>query len=382
MHKLVPAMLLSVLGGALCSARAALPSDKLYSMLAPSVWRVVTFDADGKTLGQGSAVVIGPEALVTNCHVLAKAKSFVVRQDNVAIGATLQYIDVERDMCQIAARNLKAPAVRIGDSDSLAVGQHIYALGNPLGLEMTLSDGLVSSFRKDGNQRLRYIQISAPISPGSSGGGLFDEDGRLVGITSAGYDKGQNLNLAIPIKWLQELPARSRAALGQGAANPRPAGAAPADSAPVVVQQPPAPAPVARPPAPAPAPAPAPVAKAPAPAPAPASVAKSPASALRFIHAVTPVASGYAAITDVDKVVALEPYVGKAYEEFLRRPLPRAFALAVGGGWYSAWTVKPADSGEDPDPAIRVLSRCEAHHKRKCILYAVDDVVVFAPPAN
>lgn len=404
MRKVIPATLLAMAGGAICSAHAALPSDKLYAMLAPSVWRVVSFDADGKPLGQGSAVVIGPDALITNCHVLAKAKSFVVRQDNVAIGGTLQYIDVERDMCQIAVRNLKAPAVRIGDSDSLAVGQRIYALGNPLGLEMTLSDGLVSALRKDGNQRLRYIQISAPISPGSSGGGLFDEDGRLVGITSAGFDKGQNLNLAIPIKWLQELPGRSRAALGQGTTNPRPAVAAPADNAPVVVQQPPAPAPVTKAPppapasvvkapapapapvtvakAPAPAPAPASVAMAPAPAPAPESVAKPPPSALRYIHAVAPVASGYAAVTDVDKVVALEPYVGKAYEEFLRRPWPRAFALAVGGGWYSAWTVKPADSGEDPDPAVRVLSRCEAHHKRKCVLYAVDDVVVYGRPGD
>ena len=189
--------------------QAAAP-DKVYSMVAPSVWRVVSYDAAGKALAQGSAVVIAPETLLTNCHVLAQAKSFTIRQDNTIVGARLQYIDVERDMCQIVARNLKAPAVRIGDSDKVVVGQRIYTLGNPLGLELTLSDGLVSALRKDDAQHLRYIQISAPISHGSSGGGLFDEEGRLIGITSAGLDKGQNLNLAIPIKWQQELAAEPR----------------------------------------------------------------------------------------------------------------------------------------------------------------------------
>lgn len=318
----------------------AVSSDKVYSMVAPSVWHVMSYDAAGKALAQGSAVVIAPETLLTNCHVLAQAKSFTIRQDNVVVGARLQYIDIERDMCQIVARNLKAPAVRMGDSDKVVVGQHIYTLGNPLGLELTLSDGLVSALRKDADQHLRYIQISAPISHGSSGGGLFDEEGRLVGITSAGLDKGQNLNLAIPIKWQQELPARSRAALAKYAGGSQAVDPAPAASA-------------------------------------PAERAKAPTRSRTFTRAVEPVASGYAAIDDIDKVLAINPRAREAYEEFLTRPLPRAFAFGVGRGWWSAWTTRPLHPEDDPDPAIRVLPGCESFHKRKCVLYAVDKVVVY-----
>jgi S1-C subfamily serine protease len=311
--------------------------DKLYNIISPSIWRVVSYDASGKPLAQGSAVVIAPETLLTNCHVLAQAKSFSIRQDNAMFGAKLQYIDVERDMCQIVARNLSAPAVRIGDSDKLVVGQRIYTLGNPLGLELTLSDGLVSALRKDDDQRLRYIQISAPISHGSSGGGLFDEEGRLVGITSAGLDKGQNLNLAIPIKWQQELSGRSRAALARYTGGSKSAAEAAAPEA-------------AAPGKPA------------------------------FRHTVAPVASGYAAIGDVEKLLAINPRAKQSYEEFLTRPMPRAFALGVGRGWFTAWTSKPKNPSDDPDPAVRVLSLCENFHHRKCVLYAVDDVVVYQQP--
>lgn len=302
-------------------AHATAP-DKLYSMLAPSIWRVVAYDGAGKAFAQGSAVVIGPETLLTNCHVLAKASSFVVRQGAVVVAARLQYSDVERDMCQIIARTLKAPAVTMGDSDKVAVGQRIYTLGNPLGMELTLSDGLVSAMRKDASEKLKFIQISAPISPGSSGGGLFDDDGALIGITSAGMDKGQNLNLAIPISWQRELPERSRA---------------------IVAQRPPAP------------------------------TAAQPAQPARRAG------QAYAAIGDIGKLLAINPTARAAYEEFLTRPLPRAFALGVPRGWWSAWTTTPRNPLDDPDPAVRVLTGCERFHKSPCVLYAVDNVVVYQP---
>ena len=128
--------------------------------------------------------------------------------------AKLQYIDVARDLCQITARNLRAPSVVIADSDRLSVGQKVYALGNPRGLELSLSDGLISALRKDDDQRdLVLIQTTAPISRGSSGGGLFDSAGRLIGITTLQFADGQNLNFAVPINWQRELAARSDAAL-------------------------------------------------------------------------------------------------------------------------------------------------------------------------
>jgi len=343
-------------------ARALAPA-KLYALLAPSVWRVVVADKDRKPFAEGSAVVIAPEVLLTNCHVLKSAKSIYITRNQVTMQAHLQYADPERDMCQIVARELKAPAVRIGDSDALAVGQRVYALGNPLGLELTLSDGLVSALRRDERQHLRLIQISAPISHGSSGGGLFDKDGRLVGITSAGYEKGQNLGLAIPIAWQRELPGRGRDAYAADSPALRNADLPPADG------KPSAGALAAASNAPANASANAPTAT--------ATEANTRRPAPAFVHAKAPVASGYATVDQVDKLTALDPAAEKSYAAFLQRPLPRAFALATGGGTYVAWTDKPKVPGDDPDPAVRVLTRCEAQYHRSCTLYAVDDVVVY-----
>jgi serine protease Do len=342
--------------------RAAAP-DKLYAMLAPSVWRVVVADKDGKPFAEGSAVVVAPEVLLTNCHVLKSAKSVYITRNKVTMGAHLQYADPERDMCQIVARDLKAPPVRIGDSDSLVVGQRVYALGNPLGLELTLSDGLVSALRLDDRQRLRLIQISAPISHGSSGGGLFDKAGRLVGITSAGFESGQNLGLAIPIAWQRELPGRSRDAYAADSPALRKADLPPADGKPSAAAL-------------------AAAAAATTTMTTKTTEADTRPAAPAVVHAKAPVASGYARIDQVDKLVALEPDAGTSYEEFLKRPYPRAFALAIGGGSYSAWTNKPKVPGDDPDPAVRVLTRCEAQYHRSCTLYAVDDVVVYRQPAR
>jgi len=85
----------------------------------------------------------------------------------------------------------------------------VYAVGDPQGLETTLSNGIVSGFREyRGNE---YIQITAPISPASSGGGLFDTQGRLIGITTMYLKDGQALNFAAPVEWIASIPKIQRA---------------------------------------------------------------------------------------------------------------------------------------------------------------------------
>ena len=185
----------------------AAPGD-VYAQVAPSVWKVVTFDVDGLPLGQGSAVVTGPGVLVTNCHVLAKAKRDAVRRDKTTHEARLDMWDVQRDLCQIKAEALEAPAAPLGDAAAVQVGQNVYAVGNPKGLDLTMSAGLVSSVRKNERGQIVLIQTTAAISGGSSGGGLFDEWGALVGLTTLQATDAQNLNFAIPVDWIKELPQR------------------------------------------------------------------------------------------------------------------------------------------------------------------------------
>jgi hypothetical protein len=109
---------------------------------------------------------------------------------------------------------LDAPPAVLGSTRGLKVGQPVYAVGAPRGLELTLSSGIVSSLRRNllGNDfpddQLPIIQTDAAISGGSSGGGLFDGEGRLIGITSFGIRDGQNLNFALPAEWIRDLPAR------------------------------------------------------------------------------------------------------------------------------------------------------------------------------
>lgn len=200
-------------------AAMALEPDALFSKVSGSVWAVRTFDAQERPLRAGSAVVIAPGRLVTNCHVLAKAGSFVVKQDNVTYGATLEFPDPARDLCQIKVANFAAPPVVLAPAGSARVGQRVYAIGNPRGLENTLSEGILSGLR-GGETEARLLQTTAAVSAGSSGGGLFDAEGRLLGITSFAARDGGSLNFAIPVEFLHELPARAKAVLEARASEP------------------------------------------------------------------------------------------------------------------------------------------------------------------
>lgn len=202
---------------ALAPAARALTPAELYAQVSPSVWRVQTFDRDGLPLGQGSGVVTAFGELVTNCHVLARARRVQVRRDGAAppLPARLARWDVQRDLCQLSVAGLAAPAVTLGRADQAAVGQPAYTVGHPKGLDLTMAAGLVSSIRRNDAGQLVLLQTSAAISGGSSGGALFNEHGELLGITTLGIFGGdsQNLNFAIPAEWIHELPRRHAAAL-------------------------------------------------------------------------------------------------------------------------------------------------------------------------
>ena len=188
----------------------ALSADEVYARVSPSVWKVVTYDIDGLPLGQGSAVVVDAGTLVTNCHVLKQARRVAVRREGASHDARLALWDPQRDVCQLRVDGLSAPPVALGATAAVQVGHSVYAIGNPKGLDLTLSAGLVSSLRRNPAGQLVLIQTSAAISGGSSGGGLFDDSGRLIGLTtigSVGADT-QNLNFAVPAEWIQELPQR------------------------------------------------------------------------------------------------------------------------------------------------------------------------------
>lgn len=201
------------LGPLLAAAQGSLAPATLFEQISPSVWTVRTLDADHRPLMQGSAVVIGPGRLVTNCHVLLQARAVAVARENLSYGATLQHPDTERDLFTLSVANFNAPPVAIAPAETLRVGSRVHAIGSPRGLDTTIGHGLLSGIRRNAQNAIEALQISVPISAGSSGGGLFDEQGRLIGITSAGLRDSQNLNFALPAAWIAEVPARAQAAL-------------------------------------------------------------------------------------------------------------------------------------------------------------------------
>ena len=95
------------------------------------------------------------------------------------------------------------PFVKLGNSNRMEIGERVVAIGNPLGLQNTVSDGLVSAWREgDG---LKLMQVSVPLSNGSSGGPLFNLAGEVVGVTTASLAGGQNLNFAVPVNYVKSL---------------------------------------------------------------------------------------------------------------------------------------------------------------------------------
>ena len=150
---------------------------------------------------QGSAVAIhsgddGYVEFATNCHVLAGANKFIVKQrDTSALGVFVAG-NPKMDACVVKAR-VPATKAALRPTKDTRIGERVYAIGAPSGLELSLSDGLLSGKRISDGESALYLQTSAPISPGSSGGGLFDSAGRLLGITTFGLELGSSLNFAI-----------------------------------------------------------------------------------------------------------------------------------------------------------------------------------------
>jgi S1-C subfamily serine protease len=169
---------------------------------------------------QGSGVIVGMNEVATNCHIiengrkiwLARALSKGEFGTAQVIEAKLAYSDFSRDVCLLAASGISgqhAPPIRA--AKTLKAGESVYAIGAPQGLEYSISAGIVSQLRALGDAP-QMIQTDAAISPGSSGGGLFDAQGNLVGLTTRYKSEEQNLNFAAPVEWIadaRKMPAEN-----------------------------------------------------------------------------------------------------------------------------------------------------------------------------
>ncbi len=181
-------------------AATPLSPAEVFKKVAPAVWVVVATPSRAElrvhNVALGSAVAVSEHLLLTNCHVVKGRAIIKLVQEGVRDNASLVAADEASDRCVIKAESVRlAPIAGVRAIDSLAVGERAFAVGAPLSFERTLSEGLVSAIRSRSGRAM--VQTSAAISPGSSGGGLFDERGNLIGITTLTYRVAQNLNFAI-----------------------------------------------------------------------------------------------------------------------------------------------------------------------------------------
>ncbi len=174
----------------------------------PSVTLIICQDSHAQPLSLGSGFVVADETVATNLHVVEEASAGFVR----LIGAPRKYAvsgiigtDRGHDLALLSVPGMHASSLALGDSKQASVGDEVFAIGNPEGLEGTISQGIISGIRGAGTDIL--LQITAPISPGSSGGPVVNLRGEVIGLAVATLKVGQNLNFAVPSSYLSQLIA-------------------------------------------------------------------------------------------------------------------------------------------------------------------------------
>lgn len=186
----------------------ALEPDQLFEKVSPSVVIVLAFDPNGRQLAQGTGVAVGPGKVVTSCRVIAKSSRVRIERGNASYGATLELPDPERDLCQLNVKDLNAPAVALRESSTIRIGQRVYAIGSPKGVELTLAEGLIAALRAGDDKNVPLLQVSVPSAAGSGGGGVFDTEGRLLGLTTLTARAPEGSGFAVPAEWVRDLPRR------------------------------------------------------------------------------------------------------------------------------------------------------------------------------
>ncbi|KZX54822.1 hypothetical protein A3709_07260 [Halioglobus sp. HI00S01] len=175
----------------------AQPWTTVFENNSQSVWTVDSRGSAGRSTG--TAIAVSPRTLVTNCHLLSNPRQIKLRRIGTELSASLVAVDTAGDRCVLqTAQTLPSYVQYARAHDSVRIGEEVAAIGNPRGLETSLSRGIVG--QKRARRGLRLIQTDAAISSGSSGGGLFDQTGNLVGITTFSVSEGQSLNFAIAIE--------------------------------------------------------------------------------------------------------------------------------------------------------------------------------------
>jgi S1-C subfamily serine protease len=209
-----------------------LPADSLEVLAERATQAVVLLDVQTDAgPRQGSGFLVDAEGrLITNYHVVRGAQSIRIKLSagDLYDAATILATDERRDIAVLQIAGFGLPALPLGNSDSVRVGSSVVVIGSPMGLENTVTTGIVSGRRQE-PEGYQLLQISAPASHGSSGGPVLSRRGEVIGIASSQLQAGQNLNFAVPINYARGLLTQSTTPV----AVLRPVGSAPGTTTPL-----------------------------------------------------------------------------------------------------------------------------------------------------
>ena len=180
------------------------PALPTVAELARSVVTIEVDRLDGSATGSG--VILDPNGLIaTAAHVIAGSTAGRARLTSGQVFKIEGVVDVDPqlDVALVRVAGFQMPTAILGNSDSVQLGQRLLAIGSPIGLAATVTDGLLSALRNDEGRVL--LQISIPVSHGSSGGPIFTERGEVIGLVVSGFraDVAQNINFALPINYVR-----------------------------------------------------------------------------------------------------------------------------------------------------------------------------------
>jgi len=196
----------------LAQIAAKLDPSEIYERSINSVVVAVCSTSDGVTR-QGTGVILrGDGVIVTDYHVCGDAANARIKMRNGDIydQVSIVEIDEKKDIVVMKIKATGLPALPVADSDAVKIGSTVYAIGAPLGLEGSITNGIISSVRPANEMftwadNFKIIQFTAPVAHGSSGSPLLNDRGQVVGLAFAIKNEGQNLNAAIPINYVTPL---------------------------------------------------------------------------------------------------------------------------------------------------------------------------------
>jgi len=200
-----PFLNILLIAASLFPALSLADAERIFRENSNTVVVVETFAGEGYSLNQGSGFIVRADgAVVTSYHVISNAEDIKVKVgDKVLEVEGLINSDKEKDLVILKVKGENLPTVRLGDIEKENIGEKVYVISSPKGLENTISDGILSGIREISPWK-KILQITAPVSPGSSGGPVFNDRGEVIGVATLIIKEAQNINFAMPVNLIAD----------------------------------------------------------------------------------------------------------------------------------------------------------------------------------